>query len=184
MKLTAVVTCHERTDRLRNILGCLRYQTRPPDETLVYVSGVGADELQTLSKEFQDLEFSLQPDLEDWGHDKRRQGLADARGDVIGWFNDDDDYDRDYIQKLLQPIVDGADVAFCNWSHRPEECVFEANCSTSGNFLVRTTLAREVGWTGRDYAADGDFINGLAERTKLIVYVAENLYSHNPHERT
>jgi hypothetical protein len=55
--------------------------------------------------------------------------------------------------------------------------------STSGNFIVRTKLAQLVGWTGRRYEADGDFINAIADVTDRIVKVNEVLYDHNTFRR-
>lgn len=161
------------------MLGCLRYQTRPPDETIAFVSGVAIPIFDTLCEDFADVSFSLVEDQRDWGHAKRAQGLAAATGDVVGWFNDDDDYTADYLAKMLAVIDAGSDVAFCDWSTFPQGCDFRLGSSTSGNFVVRTEVARRAGWTGRVYEADGHFIDSIRGLTGAIVRVPEVLYFHN-----
>lgn len=179
MRVTAVVTCHARTDRLRSMLGCLMYQTRPPDETLAYVSGATADELAELGEHFPHARFHPADNLEDWGHDKRAQGLLAATGDVIGWFNDDDDYDREYVATMLAALEAGAAVAYCDWNEAPNGCDFSYGSSTAGNFLILTELARRTGWSGRDYAADGMFINRVRESGAALAHIPKVLYTHN-----
>ena len=180
MTFTAVVTGHARERELRRMLGCLMYQTRKPDETLVYLSGIDAGAVARLREDFPWAAFHVEPDLGDWGHDKRAKGLAAATGDAVGWFNDDDDYTSDYIERMVARLEDGADIAYCNWSYSPTGCTFQSHVSTSGNFVVRTPLAREVGWNGRGYTADGEFIAALASRTGAIVKIEDVLYQHNP----
>lgn len=175
--VTAIVTCHANEQGLRNMLGILRYQTRPPDEILVYVSGVSAAVFARLTEDFPDVHFSLVDDMEDWGHDKRATGLRDATSEWVGFFNDDDSYSRDYLEKMLT-AGEGYDVVFCAWNEIPD-CEFRGCSSTAGNFLVRTSLARQAGWEGRDYAADAHFIDALNVAGAVSVKVPEILYRHN-----
>lgn len=169
---TAIVTAHQREDLLRRILGVLSYQTRPPDETLVLASNII---LTRLREDFPEASFFEESNREDWGHEKRARGVALARGDFLGFFNHDDLYSPSYIEKML---CDDADVVFCNWNGGDRE--FHLGSSTSGNFIVRSGLARQVGYLERAYEADGHFINALCEHTDRIVKVNENLYTHNP----
>jgi hypothetical protein len=162
------------------MLGNLMYQHTPPDETLVYVSGVPPAEVAELREDFPHARFTQVRNMEDWGHAKRARGLHEAKADVVGFFNDDDEYDDDYTARMLDELQQGADVVFCNWSYSPAGTRFDLGSSTSGNFLVRTKVAKRVGWAGRGYCADGDFINALKEATDRIVRVDDVLYRHNP----
>lgn len=160
------------------------YQTRKPDETLVLVSGVPSRVLSEMAEDFPHARFLACEDRNDWGHEKRAEGLALASSEYVGWFNDDDSYELTYIEKMLEAI-DGHDIAFCSWNRVPN-CEFTLGSSTSGNFIVRTGLARAVGYpTDRDeegrlaYESDGRFINALARSGMVAPKVREVLYHHN-----
>lgn len=160
------------------------YQTRPPDETVVLVSGLPQGRVAELREDFPRVRFLAREDRADWGHEKRAEGLTLATKDFLGFFNDDDSYDRDYIEKMLA-AVDGYDVAYCAWNTIPN-CRFQLCSSTSGNFIVRTALAQTVGYPSlRDdegrlrYESDGLFINALAANGAVAPKVDEILYRHN-----
>lgn len=178
---TAVVTSHASPDACRSILGNLRYMTRSADETIVLVSDT--PDVARLREEFPEAEFLERPNRDDWGHEKRAEGLARATGTFVGFLNDDDSYSRGYIEKMLTAARQHhADIVFCAWNEYPD-CHFGLGSSTSGNFIVRTSLAQRVGWMSRRYEADGDFINALADATDRIVKVDEQLYTHNSFRR-
>lgn len=177
MKFTAIVTSHENPRGLRAILGNLRYQTRPPDEILVFYSDT--PDVARLREDFSECIFIEDENRNDWGHHKRSLGVAMARGEYLGFFNDDDSYHNDYIAKMLG--VSG-DVVFCDWSGIAN-CQFRPGLSTSGNFIVRTDLARKARYTGRHYEADGQFIDAINSLNPRIVKVTERLYSHNSRKR-
>lgn len=155
----------------------LANQTRPPDETLVYVSGtIGVEQLQDI---FPEVQFFDTDTHNDWGHKNRSDGLAAATSDYLGFFNDDDRYSLDYIEKMMGVAETGADVVYCNWSGVPD-CVFALGSSTSGNYIARTSLAQQIGYpTDHRYEADGDLINAIAATTDHIVKTNEMLYTHN-----
>jgi hypothetical protein len=117
-------------------------------------------------------------DQKDWGHDKRAKGVRLAGEEFLGFFNDDDLYDREYVQRMLEAVEEGYDAAFCNWSGRTG-VEFKLGSSTSGNFIVRTKLARTVGYNHRVYEADGLFIDDLRAAGAWITKVEKDLYTHN-----
>lgn len=163
------------------MLGNLQYQIVPPTETLVYVSGLKPSRIGKLREHFPHCRFSRQPDLQDWGHDKRRQGVQDAAGDYLGFFNDDDSYDNAYLHTMLHAVADGADAAYCAWNEQPN-CSFGLGSSTAGNFIVRTSLARSIGYpVDHGYECDGHFINAVEAFANQVVRVDEILYWHNTH---
>ena len=182
MTLTAVVTAHDASPGpiVRNLLA----QTRKPDEILVFISAhkhalrlTGFDGL---------VQVFLVANKNDWGHQKRALGLELASGDFIGWFNHDDSYEPTYIEELLGAVErEDADVAFCNWSHGGRgmdvnhACEFRGGNSTAGNWIGRTALIREVGYTNRDYSADAHLIDAVRPKAK-VVKVHKTLYNHNP----
>jgi hypothetical protein len=123
--------------------------------------------------------------MEDWGHEKRSKGLKRATGDWLGWFNDDDSYANDYLEKMLAVSKD-QDVVYCAWNKIPE-CVWGLGSSTSGNFIILREVAQSVGYSYRNYEADGWFIaevirwkgRGTASNPLKITRVDEILYFHN-----
>lgn len=118
--------------------------------------------------------------MNDYGHDKRAKGVAEAKGDYLGFFNQDDFYELTYIEEMMATAErHDADAVYCDWNG-VRDCSFCLGSSTSGNFIVRTSLAREVGYTERRYEADGIFIDGIAARGR-VVKVPELLYYHNRH---
>jgi GT2 family glycosyltransferase len=178
VKFTAIVTSHANDQGLRWTLGNLRYQTRKPDETIVFVSD--PHDISSLREEFPDIHFHVEPNLNDWGHSKRARSLLLASGEFIGWFNDDDEVTPDYLEKMLgSQEATGADVVWCRWNERPDGCDFVMGNSTSGNYIVRRTTGIEAGYHGQDYNADGLFITRIREVTDNRVYRPEMLYFHN-----
>jgi hypothetical protein len=157
------------------MLGNLIYQTSPPDEIIVMVSE--PEDLSQLREDFPYVPFCIRPNMGDWGHDKRAKGLELAVGSWVGFFNDDDSYERTYLEKMLA-ATDGADAVYCNWNRGPK-AEFKLGSSTSGNYIVRTEFARQVGYGSRVYEADGLFINALMEAGARINKVEELLYFHN-----
>lgn len=175
MTITAVVTSHANETGLRHILGQLRYQTVPPDETIVLCSDT--PDVMRLREDFPDVTFHPEPNLDDWGHDKRSKGLGLATSEWVGFFNDDDRYANDYIEKMLG-AAETHTAVYCAWPYSPD-CSFALGQSTSGNFIVKTELAQRVGWRHRHYEADGMFIEEVVRAGASIVKVPEILYWHN-----
>jgi glycosyltransferase involved in cell wall biosynthesis len=156
-------------------VAALLSQTRPPNEIIVLASDTP---LEIARKLYTGASFYAEPNLNDWGHDKRAKGLDLATSDYTGWFNHDDSYDRSYIEKMMAEAEAGSDVVFCGWS-KSSDPSFRLGSSTSGNYIVRTPYAREAGYTDRHYEADGTFINRLADNGGKITKVKEVLYFHN-----
>ena len=151
----------------------LLLQSRKPDEIIVLASDIDLEEAR---KRYTGVTFYAEPNLNDWGHDKRAKGLDLATSDYTGWFNHDDSYDKTYIEKMM--ANEGSDVVFCGWN-KSSTPNFSAGRSTSGNYIVKTSYARTVGYKDRHYDADGTFINGLAGQGGKITRVEEVLYFHN-----
>jgi hypothetical protein len=179
-----VVVSHANPGGLRKTLGNLMYQTVKPDETIVLLSSTPSAEIQELREDFPHATFHVREDRSDWGHEKRAEGLRLASSDFLGFFNDDDSYDLTYVEKMLA-AVDGYDAAYCAWNTIPN-CSFRLCSSTSGNFIVRTSLAKALGYPAeRDsegrlkYESDGLFINAIAANGAVAPKVNEILYHHN-----
>lgn len=173
---TAIVTAHEDKRNLCRVISDLLYrQTRKPDQILVMSSDI---DLEDIGIRFPGVSVIDCPNMNDWGHAKRAIGLDVTRCDYVGWFNHDDSYDKCYIEKMMEVADRGFDVIYCGWSSYPKPS-FSLGSSTSGNYIVRTSLAKQVGYTDRHYEADGTFIDKLAKASDKIQFVDEVLYFHN-----
>ena len=178
MKFSAIVVGHADENGLRKMLGNLRYQTRTPDEVLVYAC---CTPLTRLAEEFGEATFHETEHRGDWGHADRAAGLAAATGDYVGFFNSDDSYSPWYIQTLFEAAQFwGHDVVYCDWNTYPAGCEFRLGSSTSGNFIVSAELARRVGYPATPvYENDGHFIDALAAEAKSVFHWPHVLYEHN-----
>lgn len=177
---TAVVVSHGNEAGIRWMLDGLGEQTRQPDEVLVYACCITPDFFPRIS-----CSLAVTEHQGDWGHTDRARGLAAATGDYLGFFNGDDSYEPDYVETMMGTAeqVDAA-VVYCDWLDglAPfERCEFRLGRSTAGNFIVRTDLARQVGYpASRVYENDGHFIDAVAKAARRpIVHVPRFLYRHN-----
>jgi hypothetical protein len=185
MTFTAIVTCHRNLPGLRTMLGNLIYQTRKPDEIRVYFSDVLPSELADAIEDFagHGIVWLRCDDREDWGHEKRARGVAEATGDYLGFFNDDDSYSLDYVERLMSRAELGVDAVWCDWNEIPN-CDWALCSSTSGNYVIRAELARQVGYQHRAYEADGLFIEDLKRAGAVAAKVPELPYFHNVQEES
>jgi len=156
-------------------INSLLAQTRVPDEIIVLASDISLSEAE---KAYPAIRFYPEPNLNDWGHDKRAKGLGLATSDYAGWFNHDDSYSSSYIEEMMSEAESGHDAVFCGWSsnNTPQ---FTGGSSTSGNYIVSTEVGKRAGYTDRHYEADGTFINRIASIAKSVKFVPKVLYFHN-----
>lgn len=115
---------------------------------------------------------------DDWGHQKRADAIAICETDYITFWNCDDEYSEDFLDKML---AQDADVVHCKYKHKTGKILgttFKANNSTSGNFIIRTELAKKAGWNSREYCADGIFISDVNKFNPSVAFVDEILYTH------
>lgn len=156
-------------------IASLMAQSRKPDEIIVLASEI---DLSNLREAFPKVVFYEEPDLKDWGHDKRAKGLNLATSDYTGWFNHDDSYHQSYIEIMMMEAEFGNDVVYCGWN-KMDKPGFVANQSTSGNYILKTELGRKAGYTDRHYEADGTFISRISALDPKIRFVNKVLYYHN-----
>ena len=172
---TAIVTAHADEAGMLRTVAALLSQTRPPDEIIVLASDTPCEIARKL---YTGATFYAEPNLNDWGHEKRAKGLDLATSDYAGWFNHDDSYEPNYIAEMMWQAELGNDVVYCGWSKAatPE---FRSGSSTSGNYIVKVDVARKAGYTDRHYEADGTFINKIAAVANSIKFLPGTLYFHN-----
>ncbi len=178
---TAVVTAH--ADDPNPMISQLLSQTRRPDEILVYISDKPEDVDLALIEDIPGVKVFVVPNRNDWGHEKRAMGLAAASSDYVGFFNADDEYVRIYIERMMEAAERGKlGVVYCEWVGRDRPyglTKFRTHSSTAGNWIGRTALLRTAGYTSRDYAADGVFIERVRSLRPTVGRINDILYQHN-----
>ena len=172
---TAIVTAHADEVAMVRTVDALLAQSRKPDEIIVLASDI---DCSVARKRYTGVTFYREPNLNDWGHDKRAKGLDLATSDYAGWFNHDDSYDPHYIAEMMWQAELGHDVVYCGWS-KASTPQFRSGSSTSGNYIAKVEVARKAGYTDRHYEADGTFINRIAAAAQSIKFLPGTLYFHN-----
>lgn len=170
-----MVIAHADRENLIRMLKSLDRQTHKPDETIALCSDIDLDGLQ---ETFPSVKFQIEPNLSDWGHEKRAKGLDLATSDYISWFNHDDSYHYTFIEKMMEAASSGVDVAYCGWNKNAYPSFGKFQC-TSGNFIANVKYARSAGYEDRHYEADSTFIEKLSGLGGKIKFVPEVLYHHN-----
>lgn len=170
MTISAIVTSHNNEVQRKLFVENLWKQTKKPDEVIILVS------------QEHDLDGCIEcPNLNDWGQQKRADGLDLATCDFLGFFNTDDEYHPQYLEKLIAE-AENSDIVACDFhSHLTGGIIYTQPCIggiTSGNFLVRTKLAQIVGYNHRVYEADGMFIEDCMREGARFKPVKEVLYWH------
>lgn len=169
--ISIIITAHE-TDYFP-ILDMAMSQTYPDTEIIVLASGVTNDAFPHLKE----------PNLNDYGHAKRRKGLSICNGEYVTFWNADDWYEPTFLEKLYTATQGEIDLAYCNFkSHLFGGGMVDSQpvmgAITSGSFIVKTSTAREVGYNHDIYQADGLFIDELVAHGASTVKVGEVLYVH------
>jgi glycosyltransferase involved in cell wall biosynthesis len=178
--VTCVVTAYKQ-DPSRVIQELLE-QTYQEKQILVFCSDI---DITPLREQFPMCEFFDVPNREDWGHSKRAMGIVFAEGEYICFCNADDEYHVQFLEAMVEPLIkENADLAYCWFTdktieHNIAESELKMGGITSGSLVVRTTLAKKVGWPYRVYAADWYFVRDLLEEKIKIVYVPISLMAHN-----
>ena len=183
MRISVIITCHDNYEGLLNALDQAEKQRLQPYEIIAICSDLKISEKQ--ADELVDrCDLIFQDNHNDWGHEKRAMGVELAMGDYLCFFNDDDFYSSKYLSTLAEYAeFDGADIVGCDFiSHLtnegPNMTMPAVGHITSGNFIVRTSLAKEVGYKHRIYEADGMFIEDLMAKGARFVRVPKVLYDH------
>ena len=175
--VTAVIPCHNNPVGLASILKQLREQTRPPTEYLIYYSGGTPFDTNILP---DNSVLKVVPDTGDYGNPKCARGIKEASSEVVGFFNVDDEYDKTYIEKLLEAFDDDTSIVACDFiSHNlgNRVCAVQPRVAsiTRGCFLFKKKAAENIPY-GKGYEADGRFAEEISK--KGFKRIPEALYKH------
>lgn len=188
MNIAVVVTAHGNAGELNTILENMRHQTHRPFEVIVMASCISRSELDAVfekyKKVFRYLWIHEDEDRHDWGHEKRSKGLQKVKhGKYLTFVNADDEYAPDFFDRLLDKHAEEpADIIYCNFHSHLTGSIINSypnhGAITSGNFMIRTSLAKRIGWNHRVYEGDWEFINDCMKKGATFSKVDECLYFH------
>jgi hypothetical protein len=195
-----VVSCGNKEGLERTLHSLLHEQTQRPDEILLYAAGYGPAYSMKLDEQFPGVRLFTPPPRGDWGHHDRADALGFVNSEWMGYFNDDDLYERDYIKIMMAaawPAV--CDVVHCHFDHVDNSGRLHAEIfgqhfhaihgacikgSNVGNFIIRTEVARSVGYpSDQVYENDGIFIDRVRDSGARVVGIPQLLFHHNGQRR-
>jgi len=126
----------------------------------------------------------------DWGHSLRAEALTAERlaaagrmPDYVVVTNADNYYAPPFLEAMLL-MAAGRSGAYCDCVHshygwRLLPAALTLNHIDCGSLLVETDLAIAVGWPGRQFAADWQWIAALLAKGGQFVHVAHPYFVHN-----
>ncbi|MGD0388215.1 MAG: glycosyltransferase [Tepidisphaeraceae bacterium] len=114
-----------------------------------------------------------------WGHPYRQIGLDACRGEFIGMSNDDNYYVPGYLEQMIFAMKD-ADLAYCSCLHSYLSWDVSQMSGDLGSWIARSSLVREIPWTGVELASDRRYFDALHKRAgNRVVEVKRPLFVHN-----
>lgn len=200
VRLSIVVVSYRQPMALQCLLSSLACQVVQNFEVLVYHDGphpetrAVAERFAAASDRFRYHETEVRHN--DWGHSLRALGLAAARGEYLLITNGDNYYVPRFTEFVWE-AVERTDPDMVLWDlvhsysspgRRTLRCytpfrVFPARYMIDiAAVMVRTALARRVGFTDRSHSADAVWVErllGLGDAPLRIVKVEKTLAVHN-----
>jgi len=139
--------------------------------------------------------FETKDRFNDFGHSLRDWGMTLANGDYLLITNDDNYYAPTFVEYMLRAACqDELDFVLCDMVHnhrfpgRYRSLPYEVFVSVPrkhfidiGNFIVKSSIAQKTGFKGRDFDADGDFVDAIIRQNPRLRLgkVHKILYVHN-----
>ena len=158
-----VVNCSNPSQAHQQALN-LRRQTKPPDQLMLGCCCYDSYH-SPLAGSFDRIVYA--PHENDWGHRFCDAGIRLANTEWLMFANSDDHYDMQFIE-ILTGLGDQhtADLVMCDYTTYQRhggliQTKPEVGSVTRGSFIVRTEIARIVGYNHRVYEADGLFVEAL-----------------------
>lgn len=125
------------------------------------------------------------PRTGDWGQTAKFEACRDrAHSLCVGFPNDDAYYAPVYVERMLQAIEGGYDIAACDWifdqqgylSYTPKP---QTGWIDVGGFVVRRQLVVDDGWIDRTHEGDGRLVERLVARGARFAAVRGHYYVKN-----
>lgn len=188
--ITMVIVAYERGPQLACLINSLRAQTYTNIEVLVYHDGpISPKTMEFFTHATHgDDRFRLivnKARQQKHGYPMRTQGLQEAKGDYVGFANDDVYYCPVYLEALVSNLLEhSSDFVYCDMVHSHTQwkmmiSQLRRGHIDIGNWLVRKSLAVKALPFGAEFAADWFFISKLIQLGMRAHKVGGVFYVHN-----
>ena len=194
--VSGVISAYGRPELLREAIESALAQTRPLDE-LIVVDDHSPHDLSAIVAAYGERVRYLRLPTNRGANAARNAGVAAARGDVVAFLDDDDQWCPPKIEHQLARIAAGYEACLCGWQHlggsfrslRAVDEIDEAQlrvgnsfCGTSG-LVARRAILHEVPFDEQIRQGDDwDLYIRLARRRPLAyVRLPLLLYRHGDH---
>ena len=179
------VTYNHSIHQLRVFLSSLCHQDDNRWKCYLLHDGPGTQGFLQAKKEYSEIEriefIETEVRQGKYGHPLRKYGLENFVSSEFVNFQNADNYVVPIFVKLMltEAISTNMDFVFCNQIHnipihnRPHkyglmDSKLEATQIDMANFIVRSTIAKSVGFNSVRYGADWDFINEILKKFPKI----------------
>jgi GT2 family glycosyltransferase len=189
-ELTVVCVSYKRYREIHVLINSLLSQTLQNWKLLIIHDGLDAQmeaEVKPYLERYPDLirYQSTETRYNDYGHTLRKMGIEMADTEFVLLTNDDNYYARKFLQYMFDAIREQKlDMVLCNMIHSHKNPgaykqldynVFDSYPSIFyidvGNFILRTSHAKAVGFNDTSFNADGVFVEDVlkAHNVKSLI---------------
>ena len=119
----------------------------------------------------------------DYGHSLRDIGLKTIKDD--SYYTLITNVDNYYTPNFIDALCMGKeDFVYCNcthshWKYQSRECELHRRGIDIGGAVIKTKMAKEVGFKSRTYSADWDYFSEILKLNPTIRKVSMCLFVHN-----
>lgn len=186
-KVTIICSAYNRPAQTALICYCFLAQTHTNWELHIIHDGAN-DEIIDAIKHITDTRIFYHETKirhNDFGHSQREQGLKYCHGDYMMWTNEDNYYAPVFLEKMLAAAaITEADFIYCDMIHSHQNYrLFQTSPRLGmidmGAFIVKESIAKQLGFTDRDYCADGHFVDKAVALGIKTVKAEGVLFVHN-----
>lgn len=189
-KLDIIIVAYNRPNELKTIINCFKSQTNQNFKVTIIHDGPN-DQLykELLNENYLTDQYKFittENRANEFGHNLRDLGLKKYVD--LEWVlltNDDNYYCPVFVDKVLKEI-NYYDVICFNMIHShqnysPFKSEFKYCGIDIGSFIVKSEIAKKVGFNHRDFCADGRFVEEIKNfyPNLKIKYLPEYLFIHN-----
>lgn len=191
--MVSFIILADRPQALRVLLAALEAQTEPAWEAIILNQSDPDSSLITTAYASH---YTCRPERlsyrrvvrhGDWGQTEKFAAVAAARGEFVGFPNDDAYYCPAYLERMVQ-MAREADLVYCDWvscsdlgrdTYVPMVAAPVVGHVDVGGFLVRRSVLLAHGWPDRGPTGDGLLIESLVRSGARHQRVPGCLYVKN-----
>lgn len=183
--LDIIVCTYHQDHPLRCLIESILSQTNPSWRMLIIHDGPDIPALlRRKSIDERIYVMATETRFGDYGHSLRDIGLKKIKNDSYYTLitNGDNYYTPNFIDELC--MNGDEDFVYCNcvhshWKYQARECALHRRAIDIGGAVVKTEIAKKVGFPRRDYAADWAYFEEILKLNPTIRKVNKVLFCHN-----